>query len=173
MYTDKHRASVYAGHFNTEEATQPKTGNGPGNKRQHCFGQLCCEKQEEAFCFPASVLSSSASSVESVRVPGHGACSKDLTHIQPSKQAWEVQNLHTHLRFTPLTVIDLLKKTQATNSIWKSMTLRAAKEGGNLSQLTEMDLLLLLLRKRDNYRQFQWVLDYHSGMNLTPMLNYH
>lgn len=42
----------------------------------------------------------------------------------------------------------------------------SAKESGNLNQLTEAALVLLLSRRKDNSRQFQRVLESHSGMNL-------
>lgn len=68
----------------------------------------------------------------------------------------------------PFAIIDLLKKTQTQHENWWLYVSQRERE----SQPADWSgLVLLLLRRKDNSRQFQWVLESHSGTNLTPTWN--
>lgn len=126
----------------------PEQESRPRSKRQCCFGQLCCEKQGDAFCFPASMLSSSISSLGSLRVPGHGAFRTQLTSRPRdryrkgrTRTLWALLpwscSFHYHWSFLKI-----------PNSAWKLMTLRAAREYGNPSHWSGLALALTEVKKQ-------------------------
>lgn len=59
---------------------------------------------------------------------------------------------HCYLAATPLTITDLLKNPNKLDM--KINYSKGSQREGNPSQLTEVGLLLLLLRRRDHFQQF-------------------